>query len=95
MPDDTVETVETVLLSEIRVTYYQPNDCCESKDKGQYITFVGQNNGVDWYYYIKTNRWAIDDKTEIEKLFQDFERRLFAAKDNDDILEDKNNGGKS
>lgn len=86
MPD---EIIETVSLSEIRVTYFQSSDCCQTTYDGQHITFVGENNGVGWFYYIKTARWAVNDKSEIEKLFADFESRLLTAQNNDDILGDR------
>lgn len=68
----------TTGITKLSIEYIQNADCeAEQQDDVQSITIESEFNGSDYYYTIKTDRWAIDSSAELKELIEDFESRLF------------------
>ena len=68
----------TTGIAKLSIEYIQNADCeAENQDDVQSITIESEFNGSDYYYTIKTDRWAIDSSAELKELIEDFESRLF------------------
>lgn len=62
-------------LDDVSITYLQNGDCEDERDNVQSITLTTQNNGVDRFITIKTDRWAIDDTEQLIEIIEDFKKR--------------------
>lgn len=62
-------------LDDVSITYLQNGDCEDERDSVQSITLTTQNNGVDRFITIKTDRWAIDDTEQLIEIIEDFKKR--------------------
>lgn len=68
----------TTGIAKLSIEYIQKADCeAENQNDVQSIIIESEFNGSDYYYTIKTDRWAIDNQTELKELIEDFELRLF------------------
>ena len=66
------ENNQTV-LTDIKVQYCQGDD--QHSDDFQEINIGIDSNGVGFYYYIETKRWAFDDIDDLIALLEDFKKR--------------------
>ena len=62
-------------LSEMRVSYTQDTDCCDSS-LCQLLTIKTEDGGGGTFFVIETERWAFDDPQELIDLLTDFKRRF-------------------
>jgi hypothetical protein len=53
-----------LLSQELKMTFTQDSDCCDSGD-GQFLTIRTENGGGGDFYVIETQRWAFDDIPEL------------------------------
>lgn len=63
-------------LYSLKAEYVQNADCCDNQDNIQSLHIETQNNGVDNFYIIKTERWAIDDSNDLVTVINDFKKRF-------------------
>lgn len=63
-------------LEELKATYTQDNDTCDSGTLEQAIEISTQDGGGGIYYTIKTERWAFENTEELQLLISDFVDRL-------------------
>jgi len=49
-----------LLSQELKMTFTQDSDCCDSGD-GQFLTIRTENGGGGDFYVIETERWAFDN----------------------------------
>jgi hypothetical protein len=53
-----------LLSQELKMTFTQDSDCCDSGD-GQFLTIRTENGGGGDFYVIETERWAFDNIPEL------------------------------
>lgn len=65
-------------LIELSATYTQPADCISSSYNDQTITIKCENILMDdvGFLVIETERWAIDDISELVDLLENFKQKL-------------------
>jgi len=59
-------------VEEVKVTYTQESDSCQSADEGQLLEFFTEDAGNGKYIVFKTERWAIDSIDELVEILNDF-----------------------
>ncbi|GAA4349935.1 hypothetical protein GCM10023185_07090 [Hymenobacter saemangeumensis] len=63
-------------LDELKATYYQPSDTCQTDQLGQWLKVSTEDaGGGDYYMVLESVRWAIDSPEELMALLADFQRR--------------------
>ena len=62
-------------LFEMKAVYLQDADCHQDDDNVQEIEISTKGIPPDFFYTIKTERWAFDDIGEIVSLISDFMKR--------------------
>jgi hypothetical protein len=69
---------ENVSVNEMEITYTQERDCDDSSCELQKleVKLITQLSDDDYYYVIKTDRWAINDIDELIKVLEDFKKRV-------------------
>lgn len=68
---------DTIGISKMSIEYIQNADCeAENQDDVQVLEISTEHNGSDFYYILKTDRWAIDNVSEMKQIIEDFESRL-------------------
>jgi hypothetical protein len=59
-------------VEEVKVTYTQESDSCQSADEGQLLEVFTEDAGNGKYIVFKTERWAIDSIDELVEILNDF-----------------------
>jgi len=62
-------------LFDLKAVYIQEGDTEQSNDYAQEIEIEAHGIAPDFYYTIKTDRWAFDDIGEIVSIISDFMKR--------------------
>lgn len=64
---------DTLSVEKISVVYTQCQDNYSPNNEDQKLTIETEPGG---YYVISTERWAIDDFDEVQKVFDDFKAKV-------------------
>ena len=62
-------------LFELKAVYIQDSDCHKDNDFTQELEITAQGVPPDFFYTIKTERWAFDNIGEIVAVISDFMKR--------------------
>lgn len=70
---------DQVLVDEIRVKYLQGPDNCSREEDYQELILITKDGGGGKYINLKTNKhgWSIDDVKDLEKIVEDFKKRIY------------------
>ena len=63
------------ILWELSATYTQDSDGNDDHDLGQTLEVSSVNGGAGNYTVLKTDRWAVDEVSELMVILKDFESR--------------------
>lgn len=64
-----------IKIEDMSISYSQEGDSC-GEDSIQDLEIKTQDAGGGVYYVIKTERWAIENISELKDIFADFEKRF-------------------
>lgn len=68
---------DQILVDEVTIKYYQEPDCTEDRDgDGQEIIISTRDGGGGKFINIKTTNWSISGIEDLQKLIEDFEKRV-------------------
>jgi len=67
-------------IEEVKVTYTQESDSCQSSDLGQQLEVFTEDAGNGKYMVFKTERWAIDSIDELVEILNDFKTKAGLTK---------------
>jgi hypothetical protein len=59
-------------IEEVKVTYTQESDSCQSGNSGQLLEVFTNDAGAGKYIVFKTERWAIDSIDELVEILNHF-----------------------
>ena len=61
-------------VNTLEVVYSQKADDMDDKNSYQELRICAVDGGAGAYFYISTNRWAVDSLDDLKKLFTKFEK---------------------
>lgn len=69
-------TINKPKLISLKAVYEQEVDCNADSDDVQTIEISTEDSGGEFYFVLKTDRWAIDEPNELIQLLENFKKKL-------------------
>ena len=86
------EMGEIVGIEKMSITYTQGADTNSAPDEDQYLTIETEMvcastldnalNEESYYFNVKTDKWSIDNASDLAMLIEDFKMRIYNQKEN-------------
>jgi hypothetical protein len=89
LPPEFKDDTEFIGIDNMQITYTQPADTNSNKDEVQFLTIstsdtIGTDDeDMNYFFRIKTDRWSIDGEKDLEMLIKDFKKRLKVVTERD------------